>query len=486
MITLSVKEGFEEWRDRARALLQAEVAPDTILWEESGQAGLFGNEDLVLPNPVREPLKVSREFVSLAHTVSHHRSAKRWGLLYEVLWRLTLGGEADLLKRSTDSSVTWLGRMRKEIARDIHKMHAFVRFKKTGEVAGTGREQFMAWFEPDHRIMPLTAKFFQKRFTGMDWAIFTPTGSASWDGQELRLGPGVGKVVVPEEELDELWRGYYRSIFNPARLKVKAMQAEMPKKYWKNLPESGLIESLVSESRFRVGEMYEEKLRPARGGGRNPYLKHLRDLDSAGDQVVLSPDEFVGESLITLNEKAACCQACPLHQAATGTVLGEGPADAEIMIVGEQPGDQEDLCGRPFVGPAGQLLDRLLKKAGIDRSRCYVTNAVKHFKFNLKGKQRIHQSPTIDEVSRCKPWLVAELLEVKPKVLILLGATAARSLIGPDFKITKKRGEVHGTGLAERVVATVHPSCLLRLRDDVVRAKEEEKVVLDFKEAGGL
>ena len=191
--------------------------------------------------------------------MSHHRSASA-GLLYEVLWRLTLGGEADLLKRSTDSSVTWLGRMRKEIARDIHKMHAFVRFKKTGEVAGTGREQFMAWFEPDHRIMPLTAKFFQKRFTGMDWAIFTPTGSASWDGQELRLGPGVGKVVVPEEELDELWRGYYRSIFNPARLKVKAMQAEMPKKYWKNLPESGLIESLVS-CRFRVGEMHEEKLR---------------------------------------------------------------------------------------------------------------------------------------------------------------------------------------------------------------------------------
>ena len=165
-----------------------------------------------------------------------------------------MGGEAKLLNRSTDAAVLRLERMRKEIARDIHKMHAFVRFKKTGENPENGREQFMAWFEPDHQIMPLTSKFFQKRFTGMDWAIFTPTGSASWDGTELRLGPGVEKVEVPDEELDELWRGYYRSIFNPARLKVKAMQAEMPKKYWKNLPESELID-VTTPLRVRIAAL---------------------------------------------------------------------------------------------------------------------------------------------------------------------------------------------------------------------------------------
>jgi DNA polymerase len=170
--------------------------------------------------------------------------------------------------------------MRKEISRDIHKMHAFVRFKKTGDDMKSEREQFMAWFEPDHRIMPLTAQFFQKRFTSMDWSIFTPTGSASWDGKTLTLGPGVDKVEVPKEELDELWRGYYKSIFNPARLKVKAMQAEMPKKYWHNLPESNLIESLISESRHRVQEMHKETLRSATSGGKNPYLKHLRNLTS--------------------------------------------------------------------------------------------------------------------------------------------------------------------------------------------------------------
>ncbi len=483
MLSVAIDLSFEDWREKARGLLQAGIKPSEVLWESEGEAGLFGGGNAIIPPPVHAPPKVPKEFVSLAHTVSHHSSPDRWGLLYEVLWRMTQGGEASLLKRSTDPTVARLARMRKEIARDVHKMHAFVRFKKTGEDPESGREQFMAWFEPDHRIMPLTAKFFQKRFTGMDWAIFTPTGSASWDGRELRLGPGVEKVEVPEEELDELWRGYYRSIFNPARLKVKAMQAEMPKKYWKNLPESDLIESLVSESRFRVDGMREEAPRPANAGGKNPYLKHLRDLDRCDDTVVLQPDDHVGRPLDKLRELAACCQACPLHGSATGTVMGEGPTDADIMIVGEQPGDQEDLVGRPFVGPAGQLLDRFLAEAGIDRSQCYLTNAVKHFKFVPKGKHRLHQSPSVDEVSRCKPWLVGELLQVNPRVLILLGATAARSLIGPGFKITRQRGVVEGTWLADRVVATVHPSYLLRLQNHSDREEEERAFLQDLKAA---
>jgi DNA polymerase len=371
--------------------------------------------------------------------------------------------------------------MRKEISRDIHKMHAFVRFKKTGENPETGRERFMAWFEPDHRIMPLTAKFFQKRFTGMDWAIFTPTGSASWDGKELRHGPGVDKVEVPEEKLDELWRGYYKSIFNPARLKVKAMQAEMPKKYWHNLPESDLIESLIHGSRHRVQGMHKEHLRPTTSGGKNPYLKHLRKLTSQDNNSVFIPDDHIGKPLDDLRELATCCQACPLHQAATGTVFGEGPDDAEIMLVGEQPGDQEDLLGRPFVGPAGQLLERFLAEAGIDRKTCYVTNAVKHFKFTPRGKERLHQSPNPDEISRCKPWLVGELLEVKPRTLILFGSTATRSLIDPNFKITRLRGIVPDTGLAEKVIATVHPSYLLRLRDTPQREVEEALFLKDLQ-----
>ncbi|MDB4391065.1 TIGR03915 family putative DNA repair protein, partial [Akkermansiaceae bacterium] len=261
MLTLAVENHFEDWRAKARALLLACVSPDEVIWEEPGQCGLFPTGGSLPPPSKTQTPRVTREFLSLAETISYHNSHQKWALLYRTLWRLTLGGETHLLKITTDPDILNLLRMRKEISRDIHKMHAFVRFKKTGEDMKSEREQFMAWFEPDHRIMPLTAQFFQKRFTGMDWSIFTPTGSASWDGKILRLGPGVDKVEVPKEELDELWRGYYKSIFNPARLKVKAMQAEMPKKYWHNLPETNLIESLISESRHRVQEMHKKNLR---------------------------------------------------------------------------------------------------------------------------------------------------------------------------------------------------------------------------------
>ena len=481
MLTLTAENHFEDWRAKARTLLLAGVSPNEVIWEEPGQNGLFPSEFTLPPPKKNQPPIVSREFLLLAKTISYHNSYQKWALLYRTLWRLTLGGETHLLKITTDPDILSLLRMRKEISRDIHKMHAFVRFKKTGDDMKSEREQFMAWFEPDHRIMPLTAQFFQKRFTSMDWSIFTPTGSASWDGKTLTLGPGVDKVEVPKEELDELWRGYYKSIFNPARLKVKAMQAEMPKKYWHNLPESNLIESLISESRHRVQEMHKETLRSATSGGKNPYLKHLRNLTSHDKNIVLNPNEHIRQPLSRLRELATCCQACPLHENATGTVLGEGPADAKIMIVGEQPGDQEDLLGRPFVGPAGKLLDHFLTKIGIEIKECYLTNAVKHFKFIPRGKQRLHQSPNLDEISRCKPWLIGEIKEIKPRIVILLGSTATRSLIGTHFKITQQRGIITGTGLAAKVIATVDPSYLLRIKDSQRQQHEKTLFLKDLQ-----
>jgi DNA polymerase len=163
-----------------------------------GKVGSFPPGGGLPPPSKTQTPRVTREFLSLAETISYHNSHQKWTLLYRALWRLTLGGETHLLKITTDPDILNLVRMRKEISRDIHKMHAFVRFKKTGEDMKSEREQFMAWFEPDHRIMPLTAQFFQKRFTGMDWSIFTPTGSASWDGKILRLGPGVDKGRSPK------------------------------------------------------------------------------------------------------------------------------------------------------------------------------------------------------------------------------------------------------------------------------------------------
>jgi uracil-DNA glycosylase family protein len=183
-------------------------------------------------------------------------------------------------------------------------------------------------------------------------------------------------------------------------------------------------------------------------------------------------------SLKKLREAAAGCKACPLWKTGTQTVFGEGSPKAEVMFVGEQPGDQEDRDGKPFVGPAGRLLDKAMEEAGIDRSAAYVTNVVKHFKWKGQGKRRIHQKPSWSEIAACFPWLEAELAVVKPRVLVCLGATAAQALLGRQFRVTQHRGEPVESDLARVVIATVHPSSILRADD---RDAELEKFVSDLK-----
>jgi uracil-DNA glycosylase family protein len=190
-------------------------------------------------------------------------------------------------------------------------------------------------------------------------------------------------------------------------------------------------------------------------------------------------------SLKALREAAAGCRACPLWRNATQTVFGEGPKSADVMFVGEQPGDQEDKLGHPFVGPAGRVLEEGLEQAGIDRTRAYVTNVVKHFKWTARGQRRIHAKPSRLEVAACRPWLDAELAVVKPKVLVILGATAAQSLLGSDFRVTKDRGHPVESDLAPIVIATVHPSSILRANDRETQMRllvEDLKVVAELLE----
>ena len=190
-------------------------------------------------------------------------------------------------------------------------------------------------------------------------------------------------------------------------------------------------------------------------------------------------------SLPKLKEAAAGCTACPLHETGTQTVFGEGTSKAEVVFVGEQPGDQEDLQGKPFVGPAGKLLDKALEDAGIDRSQVYVTNVVKHFKWQARGKRRIHQKPNWSEIAACRPWLEAELEVVQPRVLVCLGATAAQALLGRDFRVSRQRGELVDSDLAENVLATVHPSSILRA-DDETRELEYRELVRDLENVARL
>jgi uracil-DNA glycosylase family protein len=191
-------------------------------------------------------------------------------------------------------------------------------------------------------------------------------------------------------------------------------------------------------------------------------------------------------SLTKLREAAAGCRACPLWKDATQTVFGEGPAKAAVVLVGEQPGDREDQEGRPFVGPAGRVLDDALADAGIDRKQVYVTNAVKHFKWTPRGKRRIHQKPNAEEIAACRPWLDAELAVVKPDVLVALGATAAQALLGRGFRVTRERGVPVDSELAPNVVATVHPSSILRARDEAERREAYDAFVADLKVVAGL
>jgi uracil-DNA glycosylase family protein len=186
-------------------------------------------------------------------------------------------------------------------------------------------------------------------------------------------------------------------------------------------------------------------------------------------------------TLPKLRQAAVGCRACPLWQTGTQTVFGEGTGDAQVMFVGEQPGDQEDKQGRPFVGPAGRILDQALELAGIDRDTTYVTNAVKHFKWQPRGKRRIHAKPTWSEMTACRPWLEAELAVVSPRVLVCLGATAAQSLLGKQFRVTKERGRWVESELAEHVTATIHPSAILRQRDEDARHAEMKRFVEDLK-----
>ena len=197
--------------------------------------------------------------------------------------------------------------------------------------------------------------------------------------------------------------------------------------------------------------------------------------DSIGD---LIPDR---PTLATVRAASKDCQACDLWKRGTQTVFGEGASKPALMLVGEQPGDQEDLAGRPFVGPAGKLLDRALAEAGIDRASVYVTNVVKHFKWEPRGKRRIHKKPNAGEIAACRPWLATEIALVKPRAIVCLGATAAQALLGKSFKVTAQRGAFIHSALAPLVVATVHPSSLLRAPDDETRRREMERFIADLR-----
>lgn len=401
-------------------------------------------------------VNVSRELLELAEHVVYHRDPGRLDALYRVLFRL-VNGEPELLELASDPDVTRVRKLAQAVRRDLHKTHAFVRFRRVETEAG---ERFIAWHRPDHPLLELAAPFFRDRFPNMAWSILTPDESSHWHGKQLVFGPGAPRSAAPtEDELEALFLTYYRAIFNPARLNLPAMQTEMPAKHWSTLPEARVMGELIHDSPERVREMLEKPASAA--------------------QAFLPETESVAE----LRAAARSCTACPLHGPATQTVFGEGPSDARLMLVGEQPGDEEDLQGRPFVGPAGRVLNEALAAAGIERNGVYLTNAVKHFSFLPRGKRRLHQRPRVGEVIACRAWIDAELRALKPRVIVCLGNTAAQSFVGNRFNLQRYRGRAFRTPWAKVWIATYHPAAILRAPDAQARAARFAELVEDLKAA---
>jgi len=431
------------FRAAVRALVAAGVAPDAVRFvvPSCEPAPLFDDaqplpRDAIASAP---PLALPAGFGALCDTVLMHDDPMRFARLYALAHALHHRRTAwhDTLQPQRIA----LDLMAQAVRRELHKTKAFVRFRP---VHGDDGVTHIAWFEPSHHIVHAVAPFFVRRFAGMRWALLTPRGSAFWSGTALTFGPPAERQSAPAADAGEaLWLAYYRSIFNPARLKLAMMKREMPVRFWSNLPEAASIGVLAATAGERTGRMVKEGTASRtrrRGGACDTQTR------AAGD----------------VGAQARQCDRCEFAAQATQMVWGEGPRGAALMLVGEQPGDREDLEGRPFVGPAGRLLREAIAALGWSESQLYLTNAVKHFKFEWRGKRRLHKTAAQREALACADWLEAEIEHVAPRAIIALGATAARSLLGAAVAVTDNAGRWIERGDGRPVLVLQHPAALLR------------------------
>lgn len=491
-VTLEGPTDLAGWRREALHLDAEDVPADQVVWRVAGGDGdLFGAPSPAAATARKQPARSLPEALEgLLDTMLLHRDPERFALAYRMLRRL--GVEPHLLQIASDADVVRAVLMAKAVRRDQHKMKAFVRFRA---VAGPTGEVMVAWFEPDHHITGSVAPFFMRRFTSMRWSILTPEASAHWDRESLTFGPGASRADAPTgDALEEHWKSYYAAIFNPARMKPKAMKKEMPVRYWRNLPEAELIKPLMQAAPSRVRAMQASVPTPSRSAIALRETEAMQEDNGLGKPGTLG---VVLDSLDGLKAALDGCRRCPLYADATQGVPGEGPPHADIMFVGEQPGDQEDLAGRPFVGPAGNLFNIALERTEIDRSRVYVTNGVKHFKFEPRGKRRIHMKPNTTEIDACRWWIDHEVKIVRPKLIVALGATGAFSVTGKALPVQQSRGRIipgdewptdrkrapagHAGNSRPDLLITVHPSYLLRLQSEEDKRREWKAFLADLR-----
>src|ERR1700722_5590698 len=419
--TLAHETDWTGWRRATRAFVLAGEAPSELQWTVGGEAPPDPNGSLKLP----------RILVALATQAFQVREVERFALLYTLIWRAHHGEQT--MSDADDPDLRIARRWALAVRADAHRMRALIRFVR---VPLGDRPHSLGWYQPDYLVLESNARLLARRDPASGFTIVTPDGSAHRDQDGLRFGSGLQRPD-DDETLLAWWESHYDTILHTAHAGG-------------GLPEA---------------EELDEAPRPL-------------DLPAIGP-VVLTESQTGATR--TLAREGRGCERCSLYAPATQTVFGEGPRDATVLFIGEQPGDQEDIIGRPFVGPAGQLLDAALEEAGIDRRRIAITNAVKHFKFTLRGRRRIHQAPSAQEIDICRFWLDAERTALNPTLLVLLGGSAGRAVLGRPVTVTRERGRpfnLPGGGMA---FLTVHPSYLLRQPDDVSRSREYAAFVRDLR-----
>jgi probable DNA metabolism protein len=463
--TVAASSHFDIWFQAAQSLLDRHTPPDQIFWaDQTSQPLLPGLLESVPPTASRAaPSRggLSPAFEAAARQVLAHRDNIKWQLLYRILWRLH-HETPHLLQIESDQDVTQLRRLEQQVRHDTYRMTQFVRFRR---VEGSDPEHFIAWHRPDHDVLRMAAPFFVKRFARQRWSILTPFSSAHWDGNKLIFAAGASQHQTPTgDELESLWRTYYAAICNPARMNPRAMSAQMPGRFWSALPEAAEITPLLTQAKQCVSIMVETQ-------------------QSQSSAAAFIPQQG---DLVALERASRSCHGCELHMAATQTIFGQGPSRARIVMVGEQPGDEEDREGAPFVGPAGNVLNEALQDAGLDRGSLYLTNAVKHFRFIPAGRARRHQTPRPSHITACRPWLEAELSLIQPRLIVCLGATAARSLLGHTVRVMEKRGTIQPSEWAQGLMVTIHPAAVLRSADEQARRRLYRTLVEDLQTAARL
>ena len=427
-IALDSETDWFGWRSATRALVLAGIPPEDVDWSVRTHSQDGPNE---LPEGAGG-FNVPRALVALGALAFQARDPRRFDLLYRLVWRANAGEK--LLEHREDADVRQLYQLAYAVRAEAHRMRTLLRY---AEVEEEGTRRFLGWYAPAHHVLEANAQLIVRRFPGLMLSILTPGGGAHWNGAELRFGEGA-ETFADDAAMAAWWRANHARLWREARVGSSVPEAES------------------------LDEAPRPPDRPALG----PVVLPLR------------ADPQIAEA----TAQAIDCHRCPLCVPATQTVFGEGPEGAGVMFIGEQAGDQEDVIGRPFVGPAGQMLDRAMEEAGIDRRTVYVTNAVKHFKFTQRGKRRLHQTPEAPEIQACRFWLDVERVQVRPKLLVLMGGTAARAVLGRPVTISRERGRPFRMEDGQMAFVTVHPSFLLRVPDEDAKAREYQAFVRDLRE----